>query len=198
MRIFCSGLARRARLGLIVGLMMAPCAPVLAEGDNPGDLQSLTLEAREAYRSGNLIGALTLSQRIAAVTGRQFGETHIRYAQALNNVALFQDLNGALAEASTNYRRAIGIVQAQVERHDALLADLKNNLAAVVLQQCRMGEARGLYADALKLAEANFGSYHPETELVRANVDRLDRFAAGRASRAQAAEFGQLLKSCMS
>jgi hypothetical protein len=61
-----------------------------------------------------------------------------------------------------------------------------------------MGEARSLYADALKLTEANFGSYHPETQFVRANVDWLDQFAAGKATPAQVAQFGRLFKSCMS
>ncbi len=177
---------------------MLPAGPGYGQGSGLLDLQRLTAEARNAYATGNVVGALTLSQRIAETTGRRFGTAHIRYAQALNNLALFQDLNGALAAAAANYQLAITIVEAAPDGERRLLADLKNNLAAVVLQQCRMREARGLYADALKLTEANFGAYHPETELVRANVDGLDQFAAGKATGAQAAQFGALLKSCVS
>ena len=198
MRIFGSGLGKRARVGLLISLLMAPAAPVLGQYADLDNYQRLTLQARNAYRSGDLVGALAISQRITDETARQYGAAHLRHAQALNNLALFQDLNGALGEAATNYQRAIAIVEAMAEQHRPLLADLKNNLAAVVLQQCRLAEARGLYADALSLTEARYGSYHRETELIRANVERLDRFVAGRASSAQAAAFGQLLKYCMS
>lgn len=198
MRIFGSGLGKRVRVGLVVGLLMAPAAPVFGQTADPDNYQRLTLQARNAYRAGDLRGALAISQRVADATARQYGTAHVRHAQALNNLALFQDLNGALAAAAANYQLAITITEAAQDADRRLLADLKNNLAAVVLQQCRMREARGLYADALKLTEANFGAYHPETEFVRANVDGLDRFAAGKATGAQAAQFGRLFKSCVS
>jgi len=185
------------RLGVCLGLMALPVA-ASGQSANLRHLQSLTSEARAAYRSGDLANALALSRRIAEAAGQHFGEDDLRTAQALNNLALFQDLAGALEAAGRNYRKAIAILDALPERHPPLLADLKNNLAAVVLQQCRMREARGLYADALKLTEAQFRAYHPETAHVRANVERLDRFAAGEASKAQASQIGQLFRLCMS
>lgn len=188
---------RWARIGVCLGLLGLPAAAYGQSADHR-QLQSLTAAAQTAYNSGDLAGALRLANRVADEAGRRFGANDLRTAQALNNLALFQDLSGALDAAGANYRRAISILDALPERHAPLLADLKNNLAAVVLQQCRMAEARGLYADALKLTEARFGSYHPETDIVRANVERLDRFAAGKASAKQAAELGQLFRLCMS
>lgn len=200
MRTFRFGPARQARLrlGVILGLVLLPALAVSGESSDLRQLQALTRQAQGEYRAGNLDAALVVSRRAVDGARLQFGENHIHTAQALNNLALFQDLGGALADAAGNYRKAIAIVEANADDNGTFLADLKNNLAAVVLQQCRLAEARGLYADALSLTEARYGSYHRETELVRANVEQLDRFVAGQASKAQAAAFGQLLKYCTS
>ena len=200
MRTFSFGPARTAglQLGLFLCLVLSPALAVSGQSTDLGQLQTLTREAQSEYRAGNLEAAVVVSRRAVDGARLQFGENHIHTAQALNNLALFQDLGGALAEAAGNYRKAIAIVEANTDNNGTFLADLKNNLAAVVLQQCRLAEARGLYADALSLTEARYGSYHRETELVRANVEQLDRFVAGQASKAQAAAFGQLLKYCTS
>ncbi len=185
-------------MGLIRGLILVPSLTLSGQSANLGQLQALTRQAQWEYRAGNLKAVLVVSRRALDGARLQFGENHIHTAQALNNLTLFQDLGGTLAEAAGNYRKAIAIVEANADDKRTFLADLKNNLAAVVLQQCRLAEARGLYADALSLTEARYGSYHHETELIRANVERLDRFVAGQASKAQAAALGQLLKYCMS
>jgi hypothetical protein len=89
------------------------------------DLQGLTARAQTTYRRGDLASALSLPSCVADKTGRQFGANGFRTAQALNSLAIFQDLSGALDATGANYRRAIAILDTLPDRHTPLLADLQ-------------------------------------------------------------------------
>jgi len=147
-----------------------------ANAPNSLHLQSLTAQAVAEYKAGNLESALAIAQNVTRLAKLRFGERHIRYVQALNNLALLQDLSGSFGEAEDTYRIAINIVAGFRGNHDVELAELKNNLAAVVLQQCRVRQAQKLYRDALALTEAAYGRDHKEVAWVRANIQRLERY----------------------
>ncbi len=140
------------------------------------ELQMLAARAANAYRSGRLQTAISLSTVVVEGARLRFGDGHLRYAQALSNLALFQDLSGALPQAEQNYRHAIRIVEALDGKHPEQLAEFKNNLAAVVLQNCHIEEARRLYAESLKLTIAVYGGDHREAHMVRANIRKLDAY----------------------
>jgi len=167
---------------LLLACMLLPSQNALGQVPQLHELQMLSARAAYAYRSGRLKTALSLSTVVAEGTRLRFGDNHLKYAQALNNLALFQDLAGALPEAEQNYRRAIHIVQALGGSHLEQLAELKNNLAAVVLQNCHLKEARQLYIESLKLTTSVYGASHSDVYMVRANLNELDRYMTASAT----------------
>ncbi len=140
------------------------------------ELKVLTAKAMRLYRNGKIKAAVGAFESAAAKARQHFGPEHQRFAQSLNNLALIYDVFGALERSEETYRQAITIVEAQNGAQPMQLANLQNNLAAVVLQQCRVADAHALYKRALALSDKTHGPYSVDTTMVRENVSRLDRY----------------------
>ena len=197
-----------SKLCILLALTAFPTAEAMSQAPQAHQLQILTAKAAEEYRLGRLKEALALTRSVAEGAKQQFGQNHLRYAQALNNLALFQDLTGALSKAEKNYRQAIEIVLALGGNHSKHLAEFKNNLATVVLQQCQINAARDLFAEGLELTVAVYGMNHRETEFVRANIRKLDSYLTGAPAKTvssfssnrapSTSSINRLLESCLS
>lgn len=142
------------------------------------EIQALTDQATRHYHDGDLKAAIDAFEAVVAKARQHFGTKHLKFAQSLNNLALTYDTAGELERSEHLYRQAIAIVQPQTQNRAQTihLADLQNNLAAVVLQQCRFADARTLFKRALAMSEETRGHHHDDTEMVRRNVARLDRY----------------------
>ncbi len=169
-------------------------------------IQALTDRAMRHYRGGDIKAAVDAFEAVVATARQHFGTKHLKFTQALNNLALIYDAAGEPERSEHLYRQAIAIVQpqAQTDAQSIHLADLQNNLAAVVLQQCRFADARTLYKRALVLSEETRGPSHNDTAMVRRNVARLDRYLGAPSltmadgTGDEAAAIGQILQRCVS
>ncbi|MGI9477671.1 MAG: tetratricopeptide repeat protein [Hyphomicrobiaceae bacterium] len=146
------------------------------------EVETLTARAMRLYRSGDTHAAVRAFEAASATAEKHFGGKDPKFVQSLNNLALIYDLSGALDRAEMVYLRAIAIVEGQRAAALAQLANLRNNLAAVVLQQCRVGDARALYKQAVDLSEKSLGGQHFDTRMMRKNVSQLDRYLGATAA----------------
>ena len=170
------------------------------------ELKVLTAKAMRLYRNGEIKAAVGAFESAAAKARQHFGAEHQKFAQSLNNLALIYDVFGALERSEKTYRQAITIVQAQTDAQPMQLVNLQNNLAAVVLQQCRVADAHALYKRALALSEKTAGPDNIDTSMVRENVARLDRYLGTPATTRTPVSFAgngandisRLLQRCMS
>jgi tetratricopeptide (TPR) repeat protein len=173
------------------------------------EVERLTTTAMRLIKSGNQKAALIAFQSAATKARLHLGPTDYRYIQSLNNLALAYETSGSLNRSERIYRQAIAIAEAQPKLHAGQLPSLHNNLAAVLLQQCRITDARALYQRALVLSEKSLGAQHTDTIMVRYNVERLDRYlSAPQPTRASIVQtnlgsrssdgIGSLLQRCVS
>lgn len=206
MRRVCGGMSNCKWFGLL--FLLLSILPANADKPAPRleELQVLTQKTIYEYQAGRIAAAQAISKKVALGTRSRFGSEHLKYAQALNNWALFQGLNNELSEAEKNFHTAIRIVEKLDGDHSGQLAELKNNLARISLQNCKIGEAQALYSDALRLYLASHGSDHAETRMAQTNLDGLNQYLGnpGRngpdnsSSTRAAREIGDLLRQCVS
>ena len=140
------------------------------------EVEHLTNKAMRLFKSGNKNAALIAFQSATTKARLHLGPTDYRYIQSLNNLALAHEASGSLNRSEQIYRQAIAIAEAKPKLHAVQLSNLHNNLAAVLLQQCRIADAHTLYRRALALSEKSLGAQHADTIMVRDNVERLDRY----------------------
>lgn len=213
MRILCS--VRELSLAVILATAGVAAVPALTsaksvtygiEAPKLDELRRLSDIAMQFYRAGQIQDAVGAFEAVARKAQEHFGAEHLHYASALNNLALLYDAAGELDRSETTYRQAIRIVEAKSDKPAKQLAYLQNNLAAVVLQKCRIADAHALYKRALVLSEQSFGPQNIDTRMVRDNVDRLDRYLGKTPQRettfsltgGETSDIGQLLQRCMS
>jgi len=71
-------------------------------------------------------------------------------------------------------RRALAIDEKSFGKgHPAVARDL-NNLAELLRDTNRQGEARPMYERALQILEKSLGADHPDTQTVRRNLESLE------------------------
>lgn len=188
-------------LALVAALAMIGGDHVQAEPQP--SLKAMTSEAIELQRAGKLEPAVALATSIARRVEAEYGDRDVRHAQALNNLALLHDLSGRPLKSERLYRRAIAIVESQLRPSALQLAELTNNLASTLVQQCRLNAARQAYEEALTLAIGAAGSYHAVSAMVRENLRDVERAMAGSAPGGPAAPssgspVAQILRGCIS
>ena len=165
------------------------------------EIENLTARAMQLHRRGNAKAAVPVFKKAADKARRHFGASHPKFARTLNNLAIAYDLTGALDRAEKSYRQAIAIVAAHQDARQQQLANLENNLATVVLQQCRIADAQHLYRQALVRAQAALGAGHADTVMMRRNVERLDRYLGAPQPASTddlSGDFNKLLRRCLS
>lgn len=131
---------------------------------------AMTVKVIDLAHKGRFKSAIALAQTVVARTKETDGLRHFRYADALNNLAILYDLDGRPIESEKIYLEALQILETQPWPVSAKTIGVKNNLAAVLLQQCRLREARRLFEEALADNVRAFGDYHPDSLRVRENL----------------------------
>jgi tetratricopeptide (TPR) repeat protein len=148
----------------------------------PRSVQAMTAEVIRLHRDGKLKPAISLATLIADRVETELGSQHIRFAQALNNLAVLYDDTNRPIESERLYLRAISIVEAQSKRFAFQLVELKNNLGAVLLKQCRINDSKKQFEEALDLSRNVLGDYHRTSAMIRTNLRQI-ALAEGRSER---------------
>ena len=140
--------------------------------DNANWLNNLA----ELYREQGKLGeAEPLYRQALEITREALGERHPDYAISLNNLAGLYREQGKLGEAEPLYHQALEIGrEALGERHPDN-ANWLNNLAELYREQGKLGEAEPLYRQALEVFVEVFGEDHANCQIVRDNLERLQR-----------------------
>ncbi len=95
-------------------------------------------------------------------------------AASLNNLAGLYESQGRWAEAEPLYDEALQIYRTLFgDRPNNDLAASLNNLALLYRSQGRWAEAEPLYEEALEMLEQIWGDRHPNTQIVRNNLQSL-------------------------
>lgn len=211
----------RSPLGPILAAMCVLMSPIVLSTTasaqpvsyetRPEGLQQvevLTAKAMRLFKSGDTDSALAAFQSAEKKARLHLGTKDRRYVKSLSNLALIYELTGSLTRSEEIYRKAILLTKANLAAIDPQLASLQNNLAAVVLQQCRVTDAHKLYRHALNLSVKSLGSNHRDTAMIRDNVEQLDRYlGAPQASRSDvvnaalgsgSSNISSLLQRCLS
>jgi len=142
----------------------------------------MTAEVIRLHRDGKLEPAISLATLVADRVEAALGSGHIRFAQALNNLAILYDDASRPTESEKLYLRAISIVEAQPKPVAFQLVELKNNLGAVLLKQCRLNDSKKQFEEALELSRAALGDYHRTSVMIRVNLSQI-AIAEGRSER---------------
>jgi tetratricopeptide (TPR) repeat protein len=148
----------------------------------PRSVQAMTAEVIRLHRDGKLKPAISLAALIADRVETELGRGHIRFAQALNNLAILYDDANRPTESEKLYLRAISIVEAQPIPVVFQLVELKNNLGAVLLKQCRLNDSKKQFEEALELSREALGDYHRTSAMIRVNLRQI-AIAEGRSER---------------
>jgi len=133
----------------------------------------MTAEVIKLHRDGKLPSAIALARSIADRVEAKRGHQHIRFAQALNNLAVLYDDANRPVESEKLYLRAIAIIEAQSRPVVFQLVELKNNLGAVLLKQCRLNDSKKQFEEALDLSRDVLGDYHQTSAMIRANLRQI-------------------------
>ena len=91
----------------------------------PRSVQAMTAEVIRLHRDGKLEPAISLATLVAGRVEAALGRGHIRFAQALNNLAILYDDASRPTESEKLYLRAISIVEAQPKPVAFQLVELK-------------------------------------------------------------------------
>ena len=95
-------------------------------------------------------------------------------AASLNNLAGLYKSQGRWAEAEPYYDEALAIYRELFgDRPNSELATSLNNLAKLYRVQGRWAEAEPLYVQALEMLDQSLGTNHPNTQIVRNNLEIL-------------------------
>jgi tetratricopeptide (TPR) repeat protein len=148
----------------------------------PRSVQAMTAEVIRLHRDGKLKPAISLATLIARRVEAELGREHIRFAQALNNLAVLYDDASRPTESEKLYLRAISIVEAQPRQVAFQLVELKNNLGAVLLKLCRLNDTKKQFEEALDLSREALGDYHRTSAMIRVNLRQI-AIAEGRSER---------------
>ena len=162
--------------GLLAVFTFVSHASANSQAPRLEELQLLTEQTVQEYHAGRIGVATAIAKKVAVGAKLRYGAKHLRYAQALNNWALFQGWNGQLTAAEKNFRFAISIVEKFPGNQSGELIELMNNLAWVTLQQCQIRETQSLFAKAFDLTTKFYGDHHPKTAMVRVNISNLDSY----------------------
>jgi serine/threonine protein kinase/tetratricopeptide (TPR) repeat protein len=144
----------------------------LARGDDPDLAMTLQhLASVERMRGNTEVALARIDESIAMWT--RIDRFSLERARAVNNRGVIRhrvlkDLTGA----EQDYQEALQAMTALVGPADLGVATGLANLGDVQRDLGRHAEAGGSYAKALAIREAKLGSDHPQTERVRADLER--------------------------
>ena len=115
-----------------------------------------------AWRSGDYDQALILGANLLETAKFEFGETHKKYAEALNGHAITLKAMGKYEQAEPLYKQAIEIDKQTIGvTHTDYAADL-NNLAELYKAMGKYEQAEPLYKHAIEIDKQSLGESHPD------------------------------------
>lgn len=167
--------------GLAVGLAQPACAqeavvpveaaaPTPAAGEAPAAQPATDAPALDAVRQTyqRLIAeqryeeAVEIAGQLADLAARQHGERSLEHATALADLAAAQLRRGDLADAITNYKTSIALIERADGVGSPLLVGPLTGLGDAYVRSALYAEARGAYELALRGNHAAAGFYNLE------------------------------------
>jgi tetratricopeptide (TPR) repeat protein len=118
---------------------------------NEDQIQELNKKIEALVAEGKYNDALPLAKKVADLAAESFGEDHIEYAKALNNLGWNQQTAGDYKSARTSFEKALKIYEKTYGSDSPRLSTSLNNLATLL---CFQGD----FDTALPLLERVLGA----------------------------------------
>ena len=109
------------------------------------------------YAKGNTADALAAGRRVLETRKRLLGESHLDYAQSLNDLAVILDSGGEPAKAVPLYRQALEVRERAVGEDHPLYAHSLRNLAKGYQSMGEFGKAEPLLRRASEVTKRTWG-----------------------------------------
>jgi len=132
--------------------------------------------AREfAWRNGDYTKSIPLGTDLLEIAKVEFGETHEKYALALNEHALTLKATGKYDLAEPLYKQAIEITKQTLGENHPDYATRLNNLADLYLATGQYDLAEPLFKQAIEIFKQTLGENHPKYATSLNNLAELYR-----------------------
>ena len=119
--------------------------------------------ARCIQDSGRFSEALQLYTEALALKGSLSGARSVTYALTLNGLASVHEDLGDFAQAEKEYRQALAILLETLPDGDLSVANLRDNLGALLLRMGKHEQARALLERAYEVRKLTLGDKHADT-----------------------------------
>ncbi|MBL4869646.1 MAG: tetratricopeptide repeat protein [Robiginitomaculum sp.] len=115
-----------------------------------------------AWRTGDYDKAITLGKDLLKITKTEYGETHEKYAVALNEYASSLQDTGKYEQSEPLHKQALEIVKQTIGEAHPNYAIHLNNLAGLYFVTGKYKLAEPLYLQALEIGKQTIGEAHPD------------------------------------
>jgi len=141
------------------------------------------LDAGHAEYENGRYPAAEVEFAAALKVAERFGDSDLRLARTLNNLAVVYQLQGKYGFAEDSYLRALAVKRRALGDDNAEVAVELHNLAVLNSARRRFTEAEGYYRRALSMRGKHLGIDHPDYASTVAEFAKLMR-RTGRADEA--------------
>ena len=126
-----------------------------------------------AWRSGDYDKAIILGTELLVAAKTEFGDSHEKYATALNEHAITLDATGKHEKAEPLYLQALEIGKQTIGEQHPSYATRLNNLAALYITTGKYEKAESLYVQAHEIDKQTIGEQHPNYAIALNNLASL-------------------------
>ncbi len=126
-------------------------------------IDALNHTVQEAANKGELQKAITAAEDVLDLAKKEFGDSSIEAAKAMNNVANLYLFIGHPTDAERLYKDSIILEVTKYGNDNVEIADSLYNLGMAYAMQKKYGEALKMVDRVLKIRKEKLGANHPET-----------------------------------
>lgn len=126
-------------------------------------IDALNQEVQKAADGHDLQKAITSAEDALDIASKEFGESSIEAAKAMNNVANLYLFSDHPQEAERLYKQSILIESYEKGKDSLEVADSYYNLAMAYAMQKKFDEARKMMDLTFKVRKEKLGASHPDT-----------------------------------
>lgn len=150
--------AQAKKSGLLLLLCLLLGSPVFADDSK---WVQLSEQGMAAYKQGSDSNAEQLL-RAAVEEARKFGDSDMRLARSLHNLATVYTTEKKWTQAEATLKEAIAVKEKALGPNDPDVARTLNNLAVLYFDQYEYKQAEACYKQVLAIDERSLPSRHPE------------------------------------
>lgn len=133
-------------------------------------IETLNAQIEKLFADGQYERSLAVAKEAAQAAKDAFGDRHIQYAQALNNLAWHEQTLGDYSAARKDFEQSLNIYESVYGPNAPQMATVMNNLALLLCFQGDFDSALPLMQRVLSLQESLLGPDHAELSFTLNNL----------------------------